>query len=137
MNIISSCSFVVPAALVYKSKKSFKGALLALLTGFVSVIIVMTLWNIIITPIYMSIDRKILINTYLLAIVIFNIVKTLINVAMVLLLYKPIVSALRATRLVAAKTGKMSSKTTFIMLAIGAILLIISIITWILLKNFS
>lgn len=135
MNIISTCAFVVPSALVYKSKKSFKGALLSLLTGFVSVIIVMTLWNIIITPIYMSIDRKVLINNFLLPIVIFNIVKTVVNVAMVLLLYKPIVSALRATKLVAAPKGKMSSKTTFIMLAIGAILLLIAIITWILLKK--
>ena len=58
MNIISTCAFVVPAALIYKSKKSFKGALLSLLTGFVSVIIVMTLWNIIITPIYMGIEKN-------------------------------------------------------------------------------
>ena len=76
MNIISTCAFVLPAALIYRSKKSFKGALLSLLTGFISVIIVMTLWNIIITPIYMGIERAILVEKFLLPIVIFNLVKT-------------------------------------------------------------
>lgn len=134
MNIISTCAFVLPAALIYRSKKSFKGALLSLLTGFISVIIVMTLWNIIITPIYMGIERSLLINQFLIYIVIFNIVKTAVNVALVLLLYKPIVSALRLTKLVESNKS-MDKKTTLTMLIIGGVLLIVAIITWILLKT--
>jgi hypothetical protein len=94
----------------------------------------MTLWNIIITPIYMGIERSLLINQFLIYIVIFNIVKTAVNVALVLLLYKPIVSALRLTKLVESNKS-MDKKTTLTMLIIGGVLLIIAIVTWILLKT--
>ena len=110
MNIISTCAFVLPAALIYRSKKSFKGAL------------------------YMGIERSLLINQFLIYIVIFNIVKTAVNVALVLLLYKPIVSALRLTKLVESNKS-MDKKTTLTMLLIGGVLLIIAILTWILLKT--
>lgn len=100
MNIISTCAFVIPAALIYKTKRSFKGALLSLSAGFLSVIAVMTLWNIIITPIYMDVPRDVLINKYLLWIILFNVIKVGINIAFVLLLYKPIMSALRVTHII-------------------------------------
>ena len=135
MNIFSTCAFVIPAALIYKTKKSFMGAILSLVTGFVSVAISMTLWNIIITPIYMGVERTLLIKNFLWPIVIFNLVKTSVNVAAVLLLYKPIISALRAIKLVEKKEKKSDFKTTITMLTIGGILLVVSIIIWILIKN--
>ena len=133
MNIFSTCAFVIPATLIYKTNKSFAGAILALVTGFVSVAISMTLWNIIITPIYMGIERAILVEKFLLPIVIFNLVKTSVNVAAILLLYKPIITALRAIKLVDKGKGKADFKTTLTMILIGAILFIVSIIIWILL----
>ena len=137
MNIISTSAFVIPAALIYKSKKSFKGALLSLVVGFVSAVIVMTLWNIIITPIYMGIDRTLLINKFLLPIVIFNMVKTIVNISLVLLLYKPVITALRAIRLIEKKENSSNSKTTLTMLLIGGVLLVVSIGIWLLLKYFG
>lgn len=134
MNIFSTCAFVVPASFVYKSKKSFSGALLSLLVGFVSVAICMTLWNIIVTPIYMDIDRSVLINNFLIYIVIFNLVKTSVNVAFILLLYKPIINALRATRLVSKSEKKSDGKTTLTMFFIGLVLLLVSVGIWLLLK---
>ena len=106
MNIVSTCAFVIPACVVYKSKKSFVGALLSLAVGFVSSVAVMAIWNIIITPIYMSIDREILIKNFLLYIVLFNVMKTGLNVAAILLFYKPIISALRATKLIQTGNNK-------------------------------
>ena len=137
MNIISTSAFVIPAALIYKSKKSFKGALLSLVVGFVSAVIVMTLWNIIITPIYMGIDRTLLIDKFLLPIVIFNMVKTIVNISLVLLLYKPVITALRAIRLIEKKENSSNSKTTLTMLLIGGVLLVVSIGIWLLLKYFG
>ncbi len=136
MNIISTCAFVIPAALIYKTKKSFSGALIALLTGFISAIIVMTLWNIIITPLYMDVPRDVLIQNYLVYIIIFNLVKIGVNVALVLLLYKPIITALRAIHLI-EKSGGTNKKTSLIMALIGIVLLIILIVIWILLKKFA
>lgn len=136
MNIISTCAFVIPAALIYKTKKSFSGALIALLTGFISAIIFMTLWNIIITPLYMDVPRDVLIQNYLVYIIIFNLVKIGVNVALVLLLYKPVITALRAIHLI-EKSGGTNKKTSLIMTLIGIVLLIILILIWILLKKFA
>ena len=144
MNITSTCFFVIPAALIYKYKKSFRGALLSLFVGFVSELIVMTLWNIIITPVYMKnvlgmefMTRSYLIQNFLGWIILFNIIKVGINIAMVLLLYKPIISALRGTRLIEKTSSKNSLKSTINMIAFGSFLLIVAIITIILLKHFA
>ncbi len=136
MNIISTCAFVVPASLIYKTKKNFFGALLALFVGFLSSLIVMTLWNIIITPLYMNIDRKILIKDFLLYIVIFNMVKTGVNVALVLLLYKPIATGLRTIKMMDTSKVKTSKKTTLTMSLIGGVLLVILILVWVLLRHY-
>jgi len=39
-NFVMGCALVVPASLIYKYKKSFKGALIALSTGIVSLVII-------------------------------------------------------------------------------------------------
>ena len=132
MNIVSTCAFVIPACVVYKSKKSFVGALLSLAVGFVSSVAVMAIWNIIITPIYMSIDREILIKNFLLYIVLFNVMKTGLNVAAILLFYKPIISALRATKLIQTGNNKWDLKQTLIMVGLGLFILASLIVVWIL-----
>ena len=132
MNIVSTCAFVIPACVVYKSKKSFVGALLSLAVGFVSSVAVMAIWNIIITPIYMSIDREILIKNFLLYIVLFNVMKTGLNVAAILLFYKPIISALRATKLIQTGNNKWDLKQTLIMAGLGLFILASLIVVWIL-----
>ena len=132
MNIVSTCAFVIPACVVYKSKKSFVGALLSLAVGFISSVAVMAIWNIIITPIYMSIDREILIKNFLLYIVLFNVMKTGLNVAAVLLFYKPIISALRATKLIQTGSNKWDLKQTLIMVGLGLFILASLIVVWIL-----
>ena len=58
MNLISTCSFACVAALIYKKKHSANGAVLGLLAGSVSMIIIMLLWNWLITPLYMGATRE-------------------------------------------------------------------------------
>ena len=45
MNIISTVSFALPAALVYKKMKSYQGAILGLATGACFMTMIMLLWN--------------------------------------------------------------------------------------------
>ncbi len=134
MNIVATCAFAVPASLIYQKKKNFKGAIISLIFAFVSTLFTMILWNIIITPIYLSIDRSLLIQKYLAYIVAFNAIQSGINISMVLLLYKPIVTALRAIHLVDSSSKKTDKKTTILMVAIGLILLVSLIVVWILIK---
>jgi riboflavin transporter FmnP len=58
MNIVSSCSFACTAAVIYKKKRTLKGAVTGLLAGSVAMVLVMMLWNYLIAPIYMGYPRE-------------------------------------------------------------------------------
>lgn len=95
MNILGSAAFSVTASLIYKWKKTLFGAI----TGLVSAVFVMTgvmlLANLFITPYYMGVavaDVRAMIPALLLP---FNLIKAVLNVGLVLLLYKHIGLALR------------------------------------------
>lgn len=100
MNIISSCSFACTAAVIYKKKHNMQGAAIGLLCGFVAMVIVMLLWNYYITPIYMGYPREAVKALLLPAFLPFNLIKGGINMAVVFLLYRPIVTALRKSNLI-------------------------------------
>ena len=58
MNVIANCSFALVAALVYKKLHTQKGAYISLAIGVVTVVITMSIWNYIITPIYYGMPRS-------------------------------------------------------------------------------
>lgn len=97
MNVISTCAFTVPAAVIYKKMRVMKGAVLGLSVGAIAMTASMLLWNYLITPLYMSVERSqvaaMLIPTFLP----FNLIKSGLNLALTLVLYKPMVTALRKT----------------------------------------
>lgn len=107
MNMVSTCSFAVPAALIYKNIHSMKGAVLGLAAGVAGVSVSMVLWNWIITPLYMKMDRAVVAAMLPTVFLPFNLVKGLLNASIAMLLYKPIVNGLRAARLIeGAPEGK-------------------------------
>ena len=61
--------------------------------------VAMLLWNYIITPFYMGVPRETVAGMLLPVFLPFNLVKGGLNAALTLLLYKPIVSALRSAHL--------------------------------------
>ena len=97
MNVVSTCAFAVPAAWLYQKKRTQKGALLGLGLGVLTMAACMVLWNYIITPFYMGMLATVCLP--------FNLVKGGINAALAMLLYKPVVSALRKSGLVEASSG--------------------------------
>jgi riboflavin transporter FmnP len=95
MNVLGSVSFSVTASLIYKWKKSFSGAILALTSAAFVLTGVMMLGNLVVTPYFMGVDIATvrgMIPTLLLP---FNLLKAIINVGVVLLLYKHLSTALR------------------------------------------
>ena len=58
MNALGTCSFCCTASWVYKRNHSKKGAVLGLSAGLVVMVIVMLLWNYLITPIYMTVNGE-------------------------------------------------------------------------------
>ena len=94
MNFISSAAFCGVAALVYKYRRSASGALIAMGAAVVSMTATMMVFNLIVTPFYMGAtvaEVAGMIPTLLLP---FNIAKALLNAALVLILYKPVSTAL-------------------------------------------
>lgn len=105
MNIISSVSFAAVAALVYRKKRTVGGAVLGLVLGTAFMAATMLLWNYIVTPIYMGYPREAVAEMLLPVFLPFNLLKGGLNSAITMLLYKPVVTALRKARLVPESSG--------------------------------
>ena len=99
MNFISTCSFACTAAVIYKKHHALKGAVMGLLVGAVTMICVMLLWNWLITPLYMGGTREAVEAMLIPVFLPFNALKAGLNSALVLVLYKPLTTALRKTGL--------------------------------------
>ena len=100
MNIIGTASFCCTACYVYKKNHTMKGAVIGLSLGVIVMTALMLLWNYLVTPIYQGMPRSAIADMLVPVFLPFNLVKGGMNMAATLLLYKPIVSALRHARLV-------------------------------------
>lgn len=133
MNILASASFACVASLIYKKKHTLSGAIIGLVAGCLSMTIVMVLWNYLLTPLYTPYMSRADIAALLIPVFApFNLVKSGLNAAITMLLYKPVVGALRRSGLVEpsedaeSKTGNKIGVTivtvvvlaTFIFLAL-------------------
>jgi len=96
MNAAASITFVVIATLLYRRNPSFKGAIVGLLVGAITMTAVMLFLNYLLTPIYMGIPRADVAAMLVPALLPFNIMKSLLNAVLILLLYRPVMRALDA-----------------------------------------
>ena len=104
MNVLATVSFCCTASFVYKKLHTRKGAVIGLALGVVALTIVMLLWNYLITPIYMKIPRDVVASMLPTVFLPFNLAKGGLNMAVILLLYKPVVTALRQAKLLPEST---------------------------------
>ena len=111
MNVVSTCAFAVPAAWFYKKNHSQKGAVIGLLFSIVVLVICMAIWNYVVTPYYMGVERKMVADMMMTVFVPLNLAKGGINAGLALLLYRPIVGSLRKAGLV--EESSSSHKKTF------------------------
>lgn len=100
MNILATASFCCTAAVVYKKVHTKKGAIIGLTLGVAAQVAVMLLWNYLITPIYQEIPRETVAAMLPTVFLPFNVVKGGLNMALTLVIYKPVVTALRKARLI-------------------------------------
>ena len=106
MNILSTVSFVCPAAYLYKRKHTMSGAVIGMICGTLLMTLVMVLWNYLITPFYMGYPREAVAQLLLPAFIPFNLLKGAINTALTLLIYKPLVTALRKAHLLVTSSSQ-------------------------------
>ena len=124
MNVISSCSFACTTAFIYKKKRKRSGVIIGLFCGWGCMVLVMLLWNYLITPIYMGYPRETVVELLIPAFLPFNLIKGGLNAAITIILYKPIVTVLRRAHLI--ETNQIRSNTK---LNVGLILIALLIIT--------
>ncbi len=99
MNILSSALFVGISSAIYHRGKSIKRAVLALIIAALAVTAGMVLWNYLITPLYMQVTREQVAGMLLTVFLPFNLLKSALNATLTVLLYKHVVTGLRAARL--------------------------------------
>lgn len=122
MNLISTCSFACVAAFVYKKQHTLKGAIAGLALGSALMVVTMLLWNWLITPLYMGVDRATVEGMLIPTFLPFNLLKAGLNSALTIGLYKPLSTALRKIGLVEARTAGAKSSKTGVYLFAGALL---------------
>ena len=109
MNVIASLCFVMPAALIYKYKKTTLNAIIALAAGVLGMTGSMILWNYLITPWYNNMPREAIVPMLPTIFLPFNLVKAGINMALTLVIYKPISIILHKSGLLDERQSKVKS----------------------------
>ncbi len=114
MNFVGSATYTVVAALIYTYRKNLKNAVLGLVAATLSMTAVMLAANLIITPGFKGVPLEAVIAMIPTLLLPFNLLKGILNAALVMLLYKPVTTAMRATRLAVGEQHKGTNKNTII-----------------------
>lgn len=138
MNFLSSAAFSCTAALIYKFKRNIKGAVIGLTASVFVTTAVMMVLNLLITPIYTGQPTAAVASMIPTLLFPFNLTKSILNMALVLILYKPVSRALKATKLTSGLgTGQSqpqkpgSAKTSVAITVLGLMLVAISVVIFI------
>lgn len=136
MNFVSSAVFAGVASLIYKFKRTFNGAIIGLYSSVAATTAVMLLMNVILTPIYQGVPRSAVIAMLPTLFLPFNFAKTLLNAAIVMLIYKPVVMALRKAKILEGKTMDAKfGKQSVITIIISSVSLVAAIVIFVILNN--
>lgn len=124
MNVLSTVTYILPVALLYKRKKTLPVAVTGLVLGAVIMTVCMLLWNYLITPLYMGTPRDVVAGMLLPYFMPFNLLKGILNTAVTILLYKPVMNALRRMNLVPKNESAKKGGTLAIIINVCAIIVI-------------
>lgn len=124
MNVLSTVTYILPVALLYRRNKSLKTAVTGLVLGALIMTACMLLWNYLITPWYMETPREVVAGMLLPYFLPFNLLKGILNTAVTLLLYKPIMNVLRRMNLVPKSESTQKGGTLALTINIIAIIVI-------------
>ena len=99
MNLLSSCAFLLPAALLCRRKKTAGRLAFGVLCGVAVMTATMLLWNFLVVPLYMGTSRAEVLPLLWSAFLPFNLIKGTANAVLVWVLFKPAQAAFKAAKL--------------------------------------
>ena len=127
MDVISSLGFAFTAALIYRYKKTFSGAIVSLVASVFAMTSIMLLANLLITPYYMGVSVAAVRGLIPKLLLPFNFLKGMLNAGVVALLYKPLTGALnRILGNKKEKTADSKRGQRTIWMSLAALLVIIA-----------
>lgn len=100
MDFLSTAIFSTTCSLIYKYKKNLKGAVISLLASIFSMTAFMLLFNLFIVPLYTpNYTTEAVAKMVPTLFLPFNLTKAMLNSAIVLVLYKPVSTAMKAAKI--------------------------------------
>ena len=106
MNFLASASFILPAAILYRLRRTRPSALVGLVFSAVFMTAMMIPLNLLITPLYTGAPRSAVVDLIPKTILPFNAVKGTLNAAVTALLLQPVAKALHRVRLLPPEEEK-------------------------------
>ena len=104
MDFLSTAIYSTVCALIYKYKKNIKGAAIGLVSSIFAMTAFMLLFNLFIVPIYSASTTAEVAKMIPSLFLPFNLTKATLNAAIVLILYKPVSTALKAAKVLPSST---------------------------------
>lgn len=130
MNFLSTVSFACTASYIYKKNRTMVGAILGFAAGTILMTTVMIVWNYLMTPYFMGVPREVVVGLLIPAILPFNLLKSGLNTALILLIYKPITKVLRAGHVIEPSESsiKKGNKIGYSLVALALLITCIFIV---------
>ncbi len=120
MNLLGSAAFACSAAYVYQKRRTLGGAVAGLGIGCVLMTVSMLLFNFLITPLYMGVPRADVAAMLVPVFLPFNLLKSGLNAALTVLLYRPLVQGLRLANLFPRGQGTPAGRRGRLAVFLGA-----------------
>ena len=123
MNVLSTVLLICPAVYLYRRRGKTSGAAIGLTVGVICRLIGMILFNYLITPMYFGMPRAAVVDLMPM-ICVFNLVKGILNAALLMILYPPVAATLRRVGLVAPSARKQEGSFNYIPMIIAVVVLV-------------
>lgn len=126
MNIASTCAFACTASVIYSRLRSLRGGITGLVFGSVCTVLTMIVLNYLLTPLYTGMPREAVAELLIPAILPFNTIKCILNSALAMIIYKPVVKILRRSGMAELREGN-PHKNNFSVILIAVLMIIICV----------
>lgn len=127
MNVLSTVLLICPAVIIYRRRGKTTGAVIGLAVGVAFRLLGMIVFNYIVTPMYFKMPRA-AVADLMPMIAVFNLVKGVLNAALLMVIYPPASAVLRRSGLVAASETRGTKKFSYAPLALSLLVLACAVV---------
>ena len=127
MNVLSTVLLICPAVMIYRRQGKTAGAVIGLAVGVAFRLLGMIVFNYVVTPMYFKMPRAAVVDLMPM-IAGFNLVKGVLNAALLMIIYPPVTAALRKIGLVAPSAAREKRKFSYIPLLVSFLVLAAAVV---------